>query len=160
MALNQDDQLPIIQRRRIEANIIAPIYDTLVRELGKERAGQIIEEAITKDARKSGERFAAAEPYGPSLKTFIGVTELWKKDEALVLDVQVNTETEFGFNVMRCKYAEMYKEMGLAEIGKFLSCTRDYEFIAGYDPSLEFSRTQTLMEGAPHCNFHYKVKSQ
>lgn len=79
MALNQDDQLPIIQRRRIEANIIAPIYDILVRELGKDRAGQIIEEAITKDARKSGERFAAAEPYGPSLKLLLESQSSGKK---------------------------------------------------------------------------------
>lgn len=160
MTKHIDDELPILQRRRIEANIIAPIYEILKRELGQEKAGQIINEAITKDARKAGERFAAAEPHGANLKTFIGIQELWKKGDALITETTVNTETEFGFNVTRCQYAEMYKEMGLAEIGKYLSCTRDYEFIAGYDPSLEFSRTQTLMEGAPYCNFHYQVKPE
>jgi hypothetical protein len=53
----------------------------------------------------------------------------------------------------------MYKDMGLADIGKLLSCTRDYEFIAGYDPSIELTRTQTVMEGATHCDFRYARKA-
>ena len=70
MAANKDDQLGILQRRRIEANIISPVYEILVRDLGKERAAQIIVEAITLDARKAGARFAEAEPAGASLKNF------------------------------------------------------------------------------------------
>jgi hypothetical protein len=48
---DQDDQLGILQRRRIEANIISPIYQIMKRELGQERASDIIREAITEDAR-------------------------------------------------------------------------------------------------------------
>lgn len=160
MAANKDDQLGILQRRRIEANIISPIYEILVRDLGKERAAQIIEEAITLDARKAGARFAEAEPAGASLKTFIGIQELWKKDDALITETTTETETEFSFKVHKCAYAQMYREMGLAEIGKLLSCTRDYEFIAGYDPSIELERTQTVMEGAPYCDFHYRKMTE
>ena len=41
-AQSQDDQLGILQRRRIEANIIDPIYQIMVRELGQEKAADII----------------------------------------------------------------------------------------------------------------------
>lgn len=158
-AQDQDDQLGILQRRRIEANIIAPIYRIMVREFGQERAAAIIEEAITEDARKAGARFAASEPNGASLQTFIAIQELWEKDDALITETLVETEDEFTYQVHRCAYAEMYKDMGLADIGKLLSCTRDYEFIAGYDPSIELTRTQTVMEGAKHCDFSYKRKA-
>ena len=158
-AQDQDDQLGILQRRRIEANIIAPIYRIMVREIGQERAAAIIEEAITEDARKAGARFAASEPNGASLQTFIAIQELWEKDDALITETLVETEDEFTYQVHRCAYAEMYKDMGLADIGKLLSCTRDYEFIAGYDPSIELTRTQTVMEGAKHCDFSYKRKA-
>ncbi|WP_299279129.1 L-2-amino-thiazoline-4-carboxylic acid hydrolase [uncultured Georgenia sp.] len=50
----------------------------------------------------------------------------------------------------------MYKSMGLEEIGSLLSCVRDYEFIRGYDPEVELTRTQTIMEGASHCDFRYR----
>ena len=56
---DQDDQLGILQRRRIEANIISPIYQIMKRELGQERAADIIREAITEDARAAGARLAA-----------------------------------------------------------------------------------------------------
>lgn len=157
-AQDQDDQLGILQRRRIEANIIAPIYRIMVREIGQERAAAIIEEAITEDARKAGARFAASEPNGASLQTFIAIQELWEKDDALITETFVETEDEFTYQVHRCAYAEMYKDMGLADIGKLLSCTRDYEFIAGYDPTIELTRTQTVMEGAKYCDFSYKRK--
>lgn len=155
---SEDDQLPILQRRRIEANIIAPIYEQMVAQLGKEKAQEIIKAAITKDARAAGARFAAGEPSGANLTTFIDIQELWRQGDALITDTVTQTEDKFEFNVTSCAYAEMYREMGLAELGPLLSCVRDYEFIAGYDPRIAYSRSQTLMEGASHCDFHYEVR--
>ena len=66
-----------------------------------------------------------------------------------------STETEFHFNVVRCRYSEMYRELGLAELGAVLSCNRDGAFCEGYDPKLKLERTQTLMGGASHCDFRY-----
>ena len=118
---DQDDQLGILQRRRIEANIISPIYQIMKRELGQERASDIIREAITEDAHKAGARFAASEPNGANLLTFIAIQDLWKKDDALVTDVIEESEEVYTYEVKRCAYAEMYQEMGLAEIGNLLS---------------------------------------
>jgi hypothetical protein len=62
----------------------------------------------------------------------------------------------FEFNVTRCRYAEMYRRLGLADLGPILSCSRDGEMIAGFNPDIEFRRTQTLMVGATHCDFRYR----
>lgn len=153
----EDDQLPIIQRRRIEANIIAPIYKRMVAELGEDKAAQIIRDAITEDARAAGERFAAREPNGTSLKTFVSVMDLWKREDALITETLIDTEDQLEFNVTRCKFSEMYRDMGLEEIGGLLSCVRDYEFMRGYNPNIIYTRTQTLMEGAPCCDFKYRM---
>lgn len=150
-----DDRLGILQRRRIEANIIAPIYRIMCRELGQQKAAEIIHEAISEDARKAGARFAASEPGGASMRTFIAIQDLWKADDALVTTTVVESDDEYVYEVHRCAYAEMYKEMGLGDIGALLSCTRDEDFIVGYDPGIELTRTQTVMEGAPFCDFRY-----
>jgi hypothetical protein len=50
----------------------------------------------------------------------------------------------------------MYTELGLAEIGDLLSCTRDYIFPLGYDPELTLTRTTTIMSGAARCDFRYR----
>ena len=45
--------------------------------------------------------------------------------------------------------------MGLGHIGHLLSCNRDAAFCTGYDPRITMERTQTIMEGAEHCDFRY-----
>ena len=148
-------EIGFLQRRRIEANIIAPIYRAMCDELGQEKAAEIIREAIAQDARKSGAEFAAKESAGATVTTFIGIQELWRRGGALETTTVEQDDNTFAFNVTRCLYSEMYREMGLEEIGGLLSCVRDAEFIAGYNPEITFTRTQTLMEGASHCDFRY-----
>ena len=52
----------------------------------------------------------------------------------------------------------MYKEHGLEEFGYLLSCGRDFDLLAGFNPNIEFTRTQTIMEGAAYCDFRFKVR--
>lgn len=151
-----DDELPILTRRRIEAQILAPVYRILVRDLGAERAREIISEAITEDARAQGARLAAREPGGANLRTFIDIQSLWKADGALETETLEATDEAYSYDVTRCRYAEMYTELGLAEIGDLLSCTRDYIFPLGYDPELTLTRTTTIMSGAARCDFRYR----
>ena len=147
----------ILARREIEANIIAPIYEILKRDLGQDRAQAVIAEAITKDAIKSGAEMAAREPHGANIETFVGLQHLWTKDDALVTEVARADAAAFHYTVKRCRYAEMYRDKGLAEIGALLSCVRDGAFIQGYDPRVKLTRTQTIMSGAPCCDFRYDV---
>lgn len=64
----------------------------------------------------------------------------------------------FGFNVTRCRYAEMYRALGIPELGALLSCNRDYALIEGFNPEVALTRTQTIMEGASHCDFRYQMR--
>ena len=84
---------------------------------------------------------------------------LWTKGGALEIEVKEQTDTSFTFNVVRCRYAETYKAMGLGEIGHLLSCNRDGAFCEGYDPKLTLERTQTIMQGASHCDFKTRTRS-
>jgi hypothetical protein len=155
-----EGELGILARRRIEAEIIKPIYDILVRDYGKESAQAVIGEAVSQAAVKAGEYFASREPHGPNLEGFVALQALWEQDDALKVEIIASDATHYDYDVHRCRYAEMYHEMGLGEIGHLLSCNRDEVFIVGYDPNVELTRTQTIMQGATHCNFRYKVKDQ
>ena len=73
------------------------------------------------------------------------------------MEVKEQTETSYVFNVTRCKYAEMYRDMGLGEIEHLLSCQRDATFCEGYDKRIRLKRTQTIMPGATHCDFQYTL---
>jgi predicted ArsR family transcriptional regulator len=51
----------------------------------------------------------------------------------------------------------MYRDLGMAELGASLSCNRDGTMVEGFNPDIEFTRTQTIMSGASHCDFVYEL---
>ncbi|MGA1858635.1 L-2-amino-thiazoline-4-carboxylic acid hydrolase [Azospirillum sp. 11R-A] len=148
----------ILERRRIEAEILKPVYEEMAARLGEATAQEILGAAITKAALAAAKSFAETEPEGTSLKSFADLQPLWTKDDALQLDVKRQDDTHFDYNVTRCRYAEMYREMGLGSIGHLLSCNRDAAFCTGYDPRIKMERTQTIMQGADHCDFRYRFE--
>lgn len=153
------DGLSMLEKRKIEAEILKEVYETLKASHGEEVARQTITESVRRSAITQARAFAAAASGGPSLKAFQDVMPLWTKGGALEIEVKEQTDASFAFNVVRCRYAETYKAMGLGEIGHLLSCNRDGAFCEGYDPKLKLERTQTIMQGAGHCNFRYTYES-
>jgi hypothetical protein len=78
---------------------------------------------------------------------------------ANALDVEELSRTPeaFEFNVTGCRYAEFYKQLGGPELGFLFSCGGDWAMAEGLSPDLELTRTQTIMQGAPHCDFRYRL---
>ena len=150
--------LPILEQRRIEANIIKPIFEEMVAELGPEKAKHILGTAIVKNAIAQGKAYARAHEGETDLLSFHALLTQWKADGALEIEILDESEQTVSYNVTRCRYAEMYKQMGLAEIGHLLSCGRDGTFCKGYDSRIDLERTQTIMQGASHCDFRYSLK--
>ena len=58
----------------------------------------------------------------------------------------------------RCRYAEMYRSLGIAEVGALLSCNRDFSLVEGFNPDIALTRTQTIMQGASHCDFRFVAR--
>ena len=129
-------------------------------QIGNEKAVKILGAAIEKAAIEQGKSLAEESEGGPSSRAFILLFERWKTGGALEVEVLEVTDEQFEFNVTRCRYAETYKEMGLGKIGHLLSCGRDGSFCKGYDPSIELDRGHTIMEGATHCDFRYRVQKK
>jgi predicted hydrocarbon binding protein len=148
--------IPILHRRHIEADLIRLFYEELIPRIGKTEAQAVIREVVRASAIKQARQFAKSEPNGTSLQSFIDIQKHWTAENALEIEVTRRDPEHIEFNVTRCRYAEMYREMGLGEIGHLLSCNRDGAFSEGYDEKLEFRRTQTIMQGASHCDFKYR----
>lgn len=151
--------LPIIERRRIEAELLKEVYETLVERYGIEDAKKLISESVRRSSMAQAAQFAAQAASGTSLQSFIDIQSNWTAENALEIEQVYRDDHRFDFNVTRCRYAEMYKAMGLGEIGRLLSCNRDGSFCEGYDSKLKMTRTQTIMEGASHCDFRYHYES-
>ncbi len=151
------DDLPILSRRRIEANVIRPIYEEMSAALGPEQAQAILQRAIVRNAVDHGRAHAARQTVANDLAGFAALLPQWQADDALNIDILEQDDEHFAFNVTRCRYAEMYRDMGLEDIGAILSCGRDGAFCTGYNPRIKLTRTQTIMSGADHCDFRYRL---
>jgi hypothetical protein len=149
------ETIAMLERRRIEAAILKHVYDALVASHGVALAKRTLAEAVRRSAIEQAGQMAAAVGGSTSLKTFIDRQELWTRGGALETEVVEKSDTRYRYNVTRCRYAEMYRDMGLGEIGHLLSCQRDATFCEGYDKRLALKRTQTIMQGASHCDFDY-----
>ena len=150
------NDLGVLNRREIEARVIGPIIERFGQEFGQERVTELLREVIVDVAR--GQGAALAEVMGGSdLSFFADSMEAWTRGGALDIDVVEQTPTRFAFNVTRCKYAEMYRDLDMAELGAALSCNRDGTMVEGFNPDIGFTRTQTIMGGASHCDFVYEL---
>jgi hypothetical protein len=154
------DESGVLQIRRIEANIIGPIYAEMVAQLGEAKAREILAAAIERDAVRQGAEIAASTDQPNDLETFAQLLKRWSKDDALVMEDLHASVDQLDFNVTRCRYAETYAEMGLSHIGAILSCGRDGALCQGYNPHVVLTRTQTIMGGASHCDFRFRLVNE
>jgi hypothetical protein len=146
--------LGVLTRREIEARILGPILEALGDEFGRQRVLEVTREVIIQIARQQGQQLAESRG-GASLAHFAASLEDWKKDDALEIEVLEQSDTSYSFNVTRCRYAELYRSLGIPELGEILSCNRDYSLIEGFNPDIRLTRTQTIMSGAAFCDFRY-----
>jgi hypothetical protein len=152
------NEIGVLKRREIEARILAPLVNAFAAEFGRARVLGIAERVIVQIAREQGKALASRMG-GNSLAHFVQSKENWVKGDALSLEVLKVGETAYDFNVTRCRYAEMYRALGIPELGAILSCGRDFALGEGFNPDLTLTRTQTIMEGAPCCDFRYRLES-
>ena len=81
-----------------------------------------------------------------------------ERANALDYEVVKQTTDTFELNVTGCRYAKFYQELGAPELGFLLTCSADSQFVEGFGGGVELTRTQTIMQGADHCDFRYKLK--
>jgi hypothetical protein len=148
-------KVSILARREIEARILTPVIKAFMKEFGKERTLKILEPIIQSLAREAGTQLVQILG-GNSLENFAKSLSFWTREDALKMDILEQGPQKYVFNVTRCRYAEMYKELGIPELGVLLSCGRDSALIQGFNPKIKFTRTKTIMEGADICDFRYE----
>ncbi len=151
-----NEQVGVLTRREIEARVLQPFFEAVAAELGEEKTRALLRDVVVEAARETGRRMREQDQ--GSLEGFAAQWEPWFRGGALEIEELERGEDVWAFNVTRCRYAELYRALGMADLGATLSCNRDAALIAGYSDEVSFERTQTLMAGAGYCDFRYKRK--
>ena len=146
-----------LEQRAIEAAVAGRLIRAFAGEMGLEKAKQVVQSANEETARQAGQD-AAKRLGANSLAELAKDVATWGEGGALDMEVLEQSGEVYRFNVTRCGYADKYREMDLGEFGYCLSCCRDAPFAEGFNPAIELVRSQTIMEGADHCDFHYRYR--
>jgi fumarate reductase iron-sulfur subunit len=154
-----DQSIHLIDQRVIEANALVPVIKAFGEKIGLDAAKAVVQKTHENASRAYG-RACAKEKGSNTMADLAEVVSGWAKGGALEEDVIELTETRYAFNVTRCRYAEKYREMGMAEFGYCLSCCRDEPFATGFNPDIRFERRQTIMEGASCCDFKFTLDTR
>lgn len=155
------DEVPIshLQRRKIEGRVLMPFIEAYRKKFGDGPTRELV--LATVRTLSAGEGARWAEVFGGDIDGLRRVAEeVWAGGVGMDVEVIDQTADRLDFDVTRCGYAEFYKELGLAELGYQIHCTRDFAMITGFNGDIRQERRQTIMEGAACCDFRFTRKAR
>jgi hypothetical protein len=151
------DGLPYLERVKIQAEILLPLYRLMKAELGAQTTARLIRAAVADYAAQVGKSLRA-EGDGNSLTKLKKMIPVFTAGNALDVEMVSDTETDLTFNVRGCRYAEYFKALGEPELGAMLTCEIDPPLTAGIGDDLGLERSQTILKGGTHCDFKWAMK--
>ena len=153
-----DPKLSLLDKTKIQAQVLLPVLSALRSELGKERADGLVRQALRDWSRRLFASIADGLPGSPRQK--------WKAIQDVFGEIS-GREVEFAIlrhdsealdiDVTRCRFAEFFRALGEPELGALLICEADFDIAAVGGRAVSLERAQTIMKGAPRCTFRYRL---
>jgi hypothetical protein len=150
--------IPLIEQVKIQAQVLVPLVKNLQAELGEERANAIVRKALGDLYRRYGEKWWRTQGARNLGEKMASAFDMFAAGDALDYEVVKQAPDAFEVNVTECRYAKFYKEIGAPELGFLLTCSADFLMTEGFGTDVQLTRTQTIMQGASHCDFRYVLK--
>jgi len=150
-------RVPLIAQREIEANLAVALIQRYAEVLGQTEAVALAREGIQGLAENAGRKLA--DQFGGNTLEDLArvVRTVWAREDALKITFHTVSRDRLDFDVHQCRYAELYDRLGIRELGIHLSCCRDAAFARGFNAAIHMQRRQTIMEGAPYCDFRFAL---
>ena len=148
--------VPVIEQAKIQARVLVPLVKALQAELGERRANALVRGALGDIYRRLGEKWWRAKSGDDLGANIASAFATYAAGDALDYRVREQSQLTFQIDVTGCRYAQFYEELGVPELGFLLVCGSDFPFAEGFGPDIKLTRSQTIMQGASHCDFRYQ----
>ncbi len=152
-----DPEVSLLDKIRIQAQVLVPVLRALRTELGKDRADAVVKQALRAWSKQLFTSIAEGIEGSPRHK--------WAAIQKVFGDVS-GREVEFAIkrhdkealdiDVTRCCFAEFFRALDEPELGALLVCAADLDIAAVGADDVSLDRVQTIMQGAPSCTFRYR----
>jgi predicted ArsR family transcriptional regulator len=151
-----DNRLSLLDKTRIQAQVLVPVLRALRAELGKERADALVKQALRDWSKQLFAAVGDSVDGSPRRKWAAMQTALTEVTEREVtFEMRRHDKEALEFDVTHCRFAEFFRALGEPELGSLLVCATDFDIVAAGGSDVSLTRDQTLMQGAPSCTFRY-----
>jgi hypothetical protein len=144
--------VPLIDRVKIQAEVLVPLIKGMEKELGKERAHELVKSAVGDFYRDMSKRLTAERG---SIGALMAHGEISSAGNAIDIELREISEEGMSVDITGCRYAQFFQQIGEPELGFLLVCSSDFPTTEAI-PGVELHRTQTIMQGADFCDFRYR----
>ena len=152
-----DPSLSLLDKTRIQAQVLVPVMRALRAELGKEKADDLVKAALRDWSRQLFAAIGEGVEGSPRRKWAAMHSAMGEVSEREVtVEMRRHDKEALEFDVTQCRFAEFFRALGEPELGALLVCETDLDIAAAGIGEVSFSREQTIMQGAPSCTFRYK----
>jgi len=153
-----DSRLSLLDKTRIQAQVLVPLLQALRAELGREKADAIARQAL-RDWSKQLFAAVGESVEGSSRRKWAAMhtalTEVTERE--VTVEMRRHDEHALEFDVTHCRFAEFFRALGEPELGALLVCATDFDIVAAGGSAVGLTREESMMQGAPSGTFRYKL---
>jgi predicted ArsR family transcriptional regulator len=152
-----DAKLSLLDKTRIQAQVLVPVLRALRAELGKEKADAIVSRALRSWSKQLFAAVGDGIEGGPRRK-WAALQAAWAEisEPHVVAEVRRHEKEAFDVDITQCRFAEFFRALGEPDLGALLICEADFDVVAVGSDAVSLTRDQTIMQGAPSCTFRYE----
>jgi hypothetical protein len=152
-----DPQISLLDKTRMQAQVLAPVLRALREELGKDKADAIVKQALRDWSKQLFAAIGDSLAGGPRRK-WAAIQSVWGEVSGREVEVEIlrHDKEALDMDVTRCRFAEFFRALGEPELGALLICEADFDIASVGESEVSLDRVQTIMQGAPRCTFRYK----
>jgi hypothetical protein len=152
-----DPEVSLLDKTRMQAQVLLPVLRALRAELGKERADAVVKQAL-RDWSKQLFAAIADGIEGSPRRKWAAIQKVFGETSGreVAFEIRHHDEAALDIDVTRCRFAEFFRALGEPELGALLICAADFDIAAIGAGTVDLERAQTIMQGAPSCTFRYR----
>jgi L-2-amino-thiazoline-4-carboxylic acid hydrolase len=152
-----DPNLSLLDKTRIQAQVLVPVLHALRAELGKDKADAIVKGAL-RDWSKQLFATIGDGIEGSPRRKWAAIQSVWGEVSGREVEVEILRQDKeaLDIDVTRYRFAEFFRALDEPELGALLICEADFDIASVGDGEVSLDRAQTIMQGAPSCTFRYK----
>jgi hypothetical protein len=152
-----DPKVSLLDKTRMQAQVLVPVLRALRAELGNEKADAIVKQAL-RDWSKQLFASIGEGIEGSPRRKWATINSVFGEVSGKEVEVKIlrHDQQVLDLDVTPCRFAEFFRALGEPELGALLICEADFDIASVSEGEVSLERAQTIMRGAPSCTFRYK----